>query len=77
MPDRDRPPRRAHADDSAAVGRIAYDGQGGWRSVPLDRALVARQQSTIDVLADFGEIPGGRVSADGSVDFRFDTHPAT
>lgn len=61
----------------AAIGRIAYDGQGGWRSVPLDRALVARQQSTIDVLADFGEIPGGRVSADGSVDFRFDTHPAT
>ena len=43
----------------------------------IDRALVARQQSTIDVLADFGEIPGGRVSADGSVDFRFDTHPAT
>lgn len=61
----------------AAVGRIAYEGQGTWHSVPLDRALVARQQDTIDTLAAFGEIPGGRISAEGSVDFRFDTHPAT
>ncbi|KXO99225.1 ABC transporter substrate-binding protein [Tsukamurella pseudospumae] len=61
----------------AAVGRIAYDGQGTWRAVPLDRALVARQQETIDTLAAFDEIPGGRISADGSVDFRFATHPAT
>ncbi len=61
----------------AAVGRIAYEGQGTWHSVPLDRALVARQQDTIDTLAAFGEIPGGRISAEGSVDLRFDPHPAT
>lgn len=61
----------------AAVGRIAYDGQGSWRSIPLDRALVARQQETIDTLAAFDEIPGGRISADGSVDFRFATAPTT
>ncbi|KXO88369.1 hypothetical protein AXK56_13630 [Tsukamurella pulmonis] len=61
----------------AAVGRIAYEGQGTWRALPLDRALVARQQDTIDTLAAFGEIPGGRISADGSVDFRFATDPTT
>ncbi|ADG79574.1 SsuA/THI5-like domain-containing protein OS=Tsukamurella paurometabola (strain ATCC 8368 / DSM/ CCUG 35730 / CIP 100753 / JCM 10117 / KCTC 9821 / NBRC 16120 / NCIMB 702349 / NCTC 13040) OX=521096 GN=Tpau_2978 PE=4 SV=1 [Tsukamurella paurometabola] len=57
----------------AAVGRIAYEGGGGWRPLPVDRALVQRQQDTIDILADFNEIPGGRVSAEGSVDFRFNT----
>ena len=61
----------------AAVGRIAYEGQGSWRSIPLDRGLVARQQDTIDTLAAFDEIPGGRISADGSVDFRFATVPTT
>lgn len=57
----------------AAVGSVAYDGQGGWRPVALDPALVQRQQDTIDTLAQFDEIPGGRISAEGSVDFRFAT----
>lgn len=57
----------------AAVGRVAYEGSGSWRTIPLDPALVQRQQDTIDTLAEFDEIPGGRVSAEGSVDFRFAT----
>lgn len=57
----------------AAIGRVAYDGQGTWRTIPLDAQLVQRQQDTIDTLAQFDEIPGGRISADGSVDFRFAT----
>ncbi|GAB3128706.1 ABC transporter substrate-binding protein [Tsukamurella serpentis] len=61
----------------AAVGRTAYDGQGTWHSIPLDSALVARQQDTIDTLASFDEIPGGRISAEGSVDFRFNPHSST
>lgn len=42
----------------AAVGRVAYEGQGSWRPIPLDAALVQRQQDTIDTLAAFDEIPG-------------------
>ncbi len=59
----------------AAVGRVAYEGQGSWHPIPLDAALVKRQQDTIDTLAAFDEIPGGRISADGSVDFRYATTP--
>ncbi|MEU6644705.1 ABC transporter substrate-binding protein [Saccharomonospora sp. NPDC046836] len=58
-------------DLTAAEGRAIVESEGEYSFPPLDDALIATQQSTIDILAEAGDLPQ-RLDARAEFDTRFD-----